>query len=91
MYATFPEIQKNTWANFVFKLSQILKTVKWTYSRKIVDAFTSLHRRSFDKILFHIFLLASSQENIKKFCSRAPLQFRLRHLIVQFANNNKNV
>ena len=69
MYATFPESQKSTWANFVFKLSQILKTTKKT---------------------FHIFC-SQACKKYKKILLSSLLQLRLRHLISQFANNNKNV
>ena len=39
---------------------------------------------AFRQNLFHIFLFAGSQENIKKFCSRPPLPLRFRHLILLF-------
>ena len=50
-----------------------------------------VNRRPSPKILFHIFLLAGSQENIKKFRLRLLFPLRLRHLILLFGRKNKNM
>ena len=53
-----------------------------------VDASAPGHRRPSSTILFHTFLLASSQENIKKLLLRSPLPLRLRHRILLFGRMN---
>ena len=54
-----------------------------------VDASTPGHPQSSSTILFHIFLLAGSQEKIKKCLLRHRLPLRLRHLIFQFGRKIK--
>ena len=49
-----------------------------------VDASTPGHPQPSSTILFHIFLLAGSQEDIKKCLLRPRLPLRLRHLILLF-------
>ena len=78
---------------------EIKATKNTLLTKNKVDASTPGHPRPLSTILFHIFLLAGSQENIKKCLLRPRLPLRLRHLILLFGrkintyvpkNKNKN-
>ena len=64
-------------------------TIDTLLSENKVDASTPGHPQPSSTILFHIFLLAGSQENTKKCLLRHRLPLRFRHLIFQFGCKNK--